>query len=85
MKKNIFVLFPCLHHIFNRNTCNIHYFKINILFVFDLLFKLNLFLIKSCDILCTDGLAVMSVDLGSEFMKVAIVRPGVPMEIALNK
>ena len=27
----------------------------------------------------------MSVDLGSEFMKVAIVKPGVPMEIALNK
>uniref|UniRef100_A0A673WKR3 Hypoxia up-regulated protein 1 n=1 Tax=Salmo trutta TaxID=8032 RepID=A0A673WKR3_SALTR len=29
--------------------------------------------------------AVMSVDLGSEWMKVAIVKPGVPMEIALNK
>uniref|UniRef100_A0A673YUN1 Hypoxia up-regulated protein 1 n=1 Tax=Salmo trutta TaxID=8032 RepID=A0A673YUN1_SALTR len=28
---------------------------------------------------------VMSVDLGSEWMKVAIVKPGVPMEIALNK
>eukprot|EP00058_Branchiostoma_floridae_P024583 XP_002610073.1 hypothetical protein BRAFLDRAFT_125669 [Branchiostoma floridae] len=27
----------------------------------------------------------MSVDLGSEWMKVAIVKPGVPMEIALNK
>ncbi|XP_058948483.2 hypoxia up-regulated protein 1 [Pocillopora verrucosa] len=32
----------------------------------------------------SDGLAVMSVDLGSQFMKVAIVKPGVPMEIALN-
>ncbi|XP_038609730.1 hypoxia up-regulated protein 1 [Tachyglossus aculeatus] len=33
----------------------------------------------------TDALAVMSVDLGSESMKVAIVKPGVPMEIVLNK
>nr|XP_023019178.1 hypoxia up-regulated protein 1 [Leptinotarsa decemlineata] len=32
-----------------------------------------------------NGLAVMSVDLGSEWMKVGIVSPGVPMEIALNK
>lgn len=32
-----------------------------------------------------DSLAVMSVDLGSEWMKVGIVSPGVPMEIALNK
>ncbi|XP_044750034.1 hypoxia up-regulated protein 1 [Coccinella septempunctata] len=30
-------------------------------------------------------LAVMSVDLGSEWMKVGVVSPGVPMEIALNK
>uniref|UniRef100_A0A1I8PTD8 Hypoxia up-regulated protein 1 n=1 Tax=Stomoxys calcitrans TaxID=35570 RepID=A0A1I8PTD8_STOCA len=29
--------------------------------------------------------AVMSVDLGSEWMKVGIVSPGVPMEIALNR
>ncbi|XP_035900000.1 hypoxia up-regulated protein 1 [Anopheles stephensi] len=29
--------------------------------------------------------AVMSVDLGSEWMKVGVVSPGVPMEIALNK
>ena len=37
-------------------------------------------------VLClTDALAVMSVDLGSEFMKVAIVKPGVPMEVAINK
>ena len=27
----------------------------------------------------------MSVDLGSEFMKIAIVKPGIPMEIVLNK
>lgn len=33
----------------------------------------------------SEALAVMSVDLGSEFMKVAIVKPGVPMEIAINK
>ncbi|XP_047099616.1 hypoxia up-regulated protein 1 isoform X1 [Schistocerca piceifrons] len=32
-----------------------------------------------------DGIAVMSVDLGSEWMKIAIVSPGVPMEIVLNK
>lgn len=29
--------------------------------------------------------AVMAVDLGSEWMKMAIVKPGVPMEIVLNK
>lgn len=34
---------------------------------------------------CLDSLAVMSVDLGSESMKIAIVKPGVPMEIVLNK
>ncbi|GFY46406.1 hypoxia up-regulated protein 1 [Trichonephila inaurata madagascariensis] len=33
----------------------------------------------------TQGLAVMSLDIGSEWMKVAIVSPGVPMEIALNR
>ncbi|XP_077106070.1 hypoxia up-regulated protein 1 isoform X1 [Ranitomeya variabilis] len=33
----------------------------------------------------TDSVAVMSVDLGSEWMKIAIVKPGVPMEIVLNK
>ena len=32
-----------------------------------------------------NGLAVMSVDLGTEFIKIAIVKPGIPMEIALNK
>ncbi|CAF1187477.1 unnamed protein product [Rotaria sordida] len=32
-----------------------------------------------------DSLAVMSVDLGTEFMKIAIVKPGIPMEIVLNK
>ncbi|KAL3265417.1 hypothetical protein HHI36_009621 [Cryptolaemus montrouzieri] len=31
------------------------------------------------------SLAVMSIDLGSEWMKVGVVSPGVPMEIALNK
>lgn len=29
--------------------------------------------------------AVMSIDLGNEWMKVGVVSPGVPMEIALNK
>ncbi|XP_031166612.1 hypoxia up-regulated protein 1 [Sander lucioperca] len=33
----------------------------------------------------TVTVAVMSVDLGSEWMKTAIVKPGVPMEIVLNK
>ncbi|XP_075298551.1 hypoxia up-regulated protein 1 [Opisthocomus hoazin] len=32
-----------------------------------------------------EPVAVMSVDVGSESMKVAIVKPGVPMEIVLNK
>ncbi|XP_072011773.1 hypoxia up-regulated protein 1 isoform X2 [Engystomops pustulosus] len=33
----------------------------------------------------TESVAVMSVDLGSEWIKIAIVKPGVPMEIVLNK
>uniref|UniRef100_A0A8C5PWA5 Hypoxia up-regulated protein 1 n=1 Tax=Leptobrachium leishanense TaxID=445787 RepID=A0A8C5PWA5_9ANUR len=33
----------------------------------------------------SSSVAVMSIDLGSEWMKVAIVKPGVPMEIVLNK
>lgn len=32
-----------------------------------------------------DSVAVMSIDLGSEWLKVALVKPGVPMEIVLNK
>uniref|UniRef100_A0A646QJH2 Hypoxia up-regulated protein 1 n=1 Tax=Hemiscolopendra marginata TaxID=943146 RepID=A0A646QJH2_9MYRI len=32
-----------------------------------------------------DAIAVMSVDFGSQWMKIAIVSPGVPMEIVLNK
>ena len=32
-----------------------------------------------------ESAAVMSVDLGNEWMKVGVVSPGVPMEIALNK
>lgn len=32
-----------------------------------------------------NGIAVMSVDFGTEWMKIGIVSPGVPMEIALNK
>uniref|UniRef100_A0A8C3QYY4 Hypoxia up-regulated protein 1 n=1 Tax=Cyanoderma ruficeps TaxID=181631 RepID=A0A8C3QYY4_9PASS len=33
----------------------------------------------------SEPVAVMSVDVGSESMKIAIVKPGVPMEIVLNK
>ncbi|XP_049875335.1 hypoxia up-regulated protein 1 [Pectinophora gossypiella] len=33
----------------------------------------------------TDAAAVISIDFGSEWMKVGIVSPGVPMEIVLNK
>jgi molecular chaperone DnaK (HSP70) len=33
----------------------------------------------------TEGAAVISIDLGSEWMKIGIVSPGVPMEIVLNK
>ncbi|XP_063365068.1 hypoxia up-regulated protein 1 [Cydia amplana] len=32
-----------------------------------------------------DGAAVISIDLGSEWLKIGIVSPGVPMEIVLNK
>jgi len=35
--------------------------------------------------LLSESVAVMSIDLGSEWMKIAIVKPGVPMEIVLNK
>ncbi|XP_070160933.1 hypoxia up-regulated protein 1 isoform X1 [Polyergus mexicanus] len=42
-------------------------------------------LIISTFIGISEEVAVMSIDLGSEWMKVAIVSPGVPMEIALNK
>ncbi|XP_055642107.1 hypoxia up-regulated protein 1 [Toxorhynchites rutilus septentrionalis] len=38
-----------------------------------------------CFLQLSAGAAVMSVDLGSEWMKVGVVSPGVPMEIALNK
>ncbi|XP_014212176.1 hypoxia up-regulated protein 1 isoform X2 [Copidosoma floridanum] len=50
-------------------------------------FVVALLTLLSISLMCsqTYGLAVMSVDLGSEWMKVAIVMPGVPMEIALNK
>uniref|UniRef100_A0AAQ4P283 Hypoxia up-regulated protein 1 n=1 Tax=Gasterosteus aculeatus aculeatus TaxID=481459 RepID=A0AAQ4P283_GASAC len=46
-----------------------------------LLFSLVLAMLPSR----TVTVAVMSIDLGSEWMKVAIVKPGVPMEIVLNK
>ena len=48
-----------------------------ILFVFLILTTWMVFIVNS--------LAVMSVDLGIEYMKIAIVKPGVPMEIVLNK
>merc|ERR1712135_192524 len=31
------------------------------------------------------GVAVVSIDFGSEWMKIAVAAPGVPMEIVLNK
>ena len=45
-------------------------------------FVLLAFLLK---IIIAGGIAVMSIDLGSEWIKIAIVKPGVPMEIVLNK
>lgn len=36
-------------------------------------------------VVVVNAAAVMSVDLGSEWMKVGVVSPGVPMEIALNR
>ena len=30
------------------------------------------------------SLAVMSIDLGNEYMKIGLVKPGVPMVIVLN-
>lgn len=47
-----------------------------------ILFSLILGYISVTNVL---GIAVLSVDFGSEWMKVGIVSPGVPMEIALNK
>ncbi|XP_054166732.1 hypoxia up-regulated protein 1-like [Oppia nitens] len=51
------------------------------------MFKLlSLLLLIVCQLTTNSvsAVAVMSVDLGSEWMKVAIVSPGVPMEIVLN-
>jgi len=42
------------------------------------------FLLAVASLHLAAGVAVMSVDLGSEWMKIAVVSPGVPMEIALN-
>lgn len=47
--------------------------------------KLVLIFLSIVSIHYVHGLAVMSVDFGSEWMKIGIVSPGVPMEIALNK
>ena len=47
---------------------------------------LSALLILATSMICNvDSSAVMSIDLGTEFMKIAIVKPGIPMEIALNK
>lgn len=52
---------------------------------------MKLSIVATILVLCYHGvsivnsLAVMSVDLGTEWMKVGFVSPGVPMEIALNK
>uniref|UniRef100_A0A1A9WM96 Hypoxia up-regulated protein 1 n=1 Tax=Glossina brevipalpis TaxID=37001 RepID=A0A1A9WM96_9MUSC len=45
----------------------------------------SLFVILSSQVYEVKAAAVMSVDLGSEWMKVGVVSPGVPMEIALNR
>ncbi|XP_071582867.1 hypoxia up-regulated protein 1 [Heliangelus exortis] len=42
-------------------------------------------LLLACRLPAAEPVAVMSVDVGSESMKIAIVKPGVPMEIVLNK
>ncbi|XP_072740708.1 hypoxia up-regulated protein 1 [Ciconia boyciana] len=42
-------------------------------------------LLLCCRLPGAGSVAVMSVDVGSESMKIAIVKPGVPMEIVLNK
>ncbi|XP_037828781.1 hypoxia up-regulated protein 1 [Lucilia sericata] len=44
-----------------------------------------LFIMTASQLRGVQSAAVMSVDLGSEWMKVGIVSPGVPMEIALNR
>lgn len=44
-----------------------------------------LVLLCSVQLRGVNAAAVMSVDLGSEWMKVGVVSPGVPMEIALNR
>ncbi|CAF1635358.1 unnamed protein product [Adineta ricciae] len=46
---------------------------------------LSIFILTTIKILLVNCHAVMSVDLGTEFMKIGVVKPGVPMEIALNK
>lgn len=48
------------------------------------LLSINILILTLATINRANGLAVMSVDFGSEWMKVGIVSPGVPMEIALN-
>lgn len=46
----------------------------------------SLALVCFCAVLgLTNAVTIMSIDLGSEWMKVAVVAAGVPMEIALNK
>ncbi|KAL9883855.1 hypoxia up-regulated Grp170 co-chaperone protein isoform 1-T4 [Glossina fuscipes fuscipes] len=50
-----------------------------------LLVVVSLCIVLSTYICEVQAAAVMSVDLGSEWMKVGVVSPGVPMEIALNR
>lgn len=46
----------------------------------------SLVLVCLCAVLgLTNAVTIMSIDIGSEWMKVAVVAAGVPMEIALNK
>ena len=59
-------------------------FQIVIMIPFEKLL-LSIFISMTINILLVNCHAVMSVDLGTEFMKIGVVKPGVPMEIALNK
>ena len=48
-----------------------------------MLLKVLIFVLFAAKV--AESVAVMSIDLGAEFLKIAIVKPGVPMEIVLNK
>lgn len=45
----------------------------------------NVILNYYCNYLIDAILAAMSIDFGSQYLKVGLVKPGVPMEIVLNR